>query len=135
MFPRLRLRIVGSEAPAGFGQHGSFSYLIAESAPSCKDRKLPSMSYVRVPTITFNAQSRLGRNGVRSKKKFIRKERSMPTYVCYLPRDRFSPDQKRQIVDAITFRHSEATGVPSYFVQVVIEEARADRYLEGRTHV
>jgi phenylpyruvate tautomerase PptA (4-oxalocrotonate tautomerase family) len=131
MFPRLRLRIVGSEAPAGFGQHGSFSYLIAESPPSCQDRKLPSMSYVRVPTITFNAQSRLGRNGVRSKKKFIRKERSMPTYVCYLPRDRFSPDQKRQIVDAITFRHSEATGAPSYFVQVVIEEARADRYLGG----
>jgi phenylpyruvate tautomerase PptA (4-oxalocrotonate tautomerase family) len=55
----------------------------------------------------------------------------MPTYVCYLPRDRFSPDQKRQIVDAITFRHSEATGAPSYFVQVVIEEARADRYLGG----
>jgi phenylpyruvate tautomerase PptA (4-oxalocrotonate tautomerase family) len=53
----------------------------------------------------------------------------MPTYVCYLPRDRFSPDQKRQIADAITFRHSEATGAPSYFVQVVIEEARADRYL------
>jgi phenylpyruvate tautomerase PptA (4-oxalocrotonate tautomerase family) len=53
----------------------------------------------------------------------------MPTYVCYLPRDRFSPDQKRQIVDAITFRHSEATCAPSYFVQVVIEEARADRYL------
>ena len=55
----------------------------------------------------------------------------MPTYVCYLPRDRFSPDQKRKIVDAITFRHSEATGAPSYFVQVVIEEARADRYLGG----
>ena len=55
----------------------------------------------------------------------------MPTYVCYLPRDRFSPDQKRQIVDAITFRHSEATGAPSYFVQVVIEEVQADRYLGG----
>jgi phenylpyruvate tautomerase PptA (4-oxalocrotonate tautomerase family) len=55
----------------------------------------------------------------------------MPTYVCYLPRDRFSQDQKRQIADAITFRHSEATGAPSYFVQVVIEEARADRYLGG----
>jgi phenylpyruvate tautomerase PptA (4-oxalocrotonate tautomerase family) len=55
----------------------------------------------------------------------------MPTYVCYLPRDRFSLEQKRQIVDAITFRHSEATGAPSYFVQVVIEETRADRYLGG----
>src|SRR5258708_23460355 len=81
--------------------------------------------------VTCNAQRRLGRNGVRSKKKFIRKERSMPTYVCYLPRDRFSPDQKRQIVDAITCRHSEATGAPSYFVQVVIEEVQADRYLGG----
>src|SRR5260221_12443350 len=68
---------------------------------------------------------------VRSKKKFIRKERSIPTYVCYLPRDRFSPDQKRQIVDAITFRHSDATGAPSYFVQVVTEEVQADRFLGG----
>src|SRR5258707_12632628 len=55
----------------------------------------------------------------------------MPTYVCCLPRDRFSPDQKRQIVDAITFRHSEATGAPSYFVHVVIVEVQADRYLDG----
>jgi hypothetical protein len=55
MFPRLRLRIVGSEAPAGFGQHGPFRRLIAESPPSCQDRKLPSMAYVRVPTLTFNA--------------------------------------------------------------------------------
>ena len=34
-------------------------------------------------------------------------------------------------MDAITFRHSEATGAPSYFVQVVIEEVQADRYLGG----
>jgi phenylpyruvate tautomerase PptA (4-oxalocrotonate tautomerase family) len=55
----------------------------------------------------------------------------MPTYLCYLPRDRFSQDQKGQIARAISFRHSEATGAPSYFVQVVIEETRADRYLGG----
>ena len=56
----------------------------------------------------------------------------MPTYLCYLPRDRFSQDQKAQIASAISFRHSEATGAPSYFVQVVIEEARAERYLGGK---
>jgi phenylpyruvate tautomerase PptA (4-oxalocrotonate tautomerase family) len=105
------------------------------SSLACRSRKLPSMAYVRAPTITCNAQSRIGRNGVPSKSKFLRKERSMPSYVCYLPRDRFTPDQKRQIVDAITFRHSEATGAPSYFVQVVIEEARADRYLGANTRL
>ena len=56
----------------------------------------------------------------------------MPTYLCYLPRDRFSQDQKAQIASAISFRHSEATGAPSYFVQVVIEETRAERYLGGK---
>jgi phenylpyruvate tautomerase PptA (4-oxalocrotonate tautomerase family) len=61
----------------------------------------------------------------------MRKESLMPTYLCYLPRDRFSQDQKGQIARAISFRHSEATGAPSYFVQVVIEETRADRYLGG----
>ena len=59
----------------------------------------------------------------------------MPTYLCYLPRDRFSQDQKGQIARAISFRHSEATGAPSYFVQVVIEETRADRYWEANTHL
>jgi phenylpyruvate tautomerase PptA (4-oxalocrotonate tautomerase family) len=67
-----------------------------------------------------------------SQRKSIRKERLMPTYLCYLPRDRFSQDQKAQIASAISFRHSEATGAPSYFVQVVIEEARAERYLGGK---
>jgi phenylpyruvate tautomerase PptA (4-oxalocrotonate tautomerase family) len=56
----------------------------------------------------------------------------MPTYLCHLPRDRFSQDQKNQIAGAISFRHSEATGAPSYFVQVVIEETKADRYLGGK---
>jgi phenylpyruvate tautomerase PptA (4-oxalocrotonate tautomerase family) len=55
----------------------------------------------------------------------------MPTYMCYLPRDRFSLDQKAQIAGAISFRHSEATGAPPYFVQVVIEGTQADRYLGG----
>jgi phenylpyruvate tautomerase PptA (4-oxalocrotonate tautomerase family) len=53
----------------------------------------------------------------------------MPTYVCYLPRDKFEREQKARIAGAISQRHSEATGAPSYFVQVMIEETDADRYL------
>jgi phenylpyruvate tautomerase PptA (4-oxalocrotonate tautomerase family) len=56
----------------------------------------------------------------------------MPTYVCYLPRDRFDTEQKGRIAGAISQRHSEATGAPSYFVQVMIEETDADRYLGGQ---
>jgi phenylpyruvate tautomerase PptA (4-oxalocrotonate tautomerase family) len=62
---------------------------------------------------------------------FVRKD-SMPTYVCYLPRDRFDTEQKARIAGAISQRHSEATGAPSYFVQVMIEETDADRYLGGQ---
>jgi phenylpyruvate tautomerase PptA (4-oxalocrotonate tautomerase family) len=53
----------------------------------------------------------------------------MPTYVCYLPRERFDTEQKALIAIAINQRHSEATGAPSYFVRVIIEETDADRYL------
>jgi len=56
----------------------------------------------------------------------------MPTYVCHLPADRFDTDQKAQIAAAITRRHSEATGAPSFFVQVEIEESCANRYLGGQ---
>src|SRR5260221_8528061 len=59
MRPRFCLRIVNSEASAGFGHHGPFCRFIAESPPSCHDRKLPSMPYLHVPTTTCNAQSRL----------------------------------------------------------------------------
>ena len=44
-----------------------------------------------------------------------------PTYVCYLPRDRFDTEQKARIAGAITQRHSEATGAPSYFVQAMTQ--------------
>jgi len=56
----------------------------------------------------------------------------MPTYVCELPPDRFNVKQKEEIAIAISQRHSEATGAPPFFVQVVVEESRADRYLGGR---
>jgi phenylpyruvate tautomerase PptA (4-oxalocrotonate tautomerase family) len=56
----------------------------------------------------------------------------MPTYVCYLPPDLCYAEQKAKIAKAISERHSEATGAPPYFVQVQIEETRADRFLGGQ---
>jgi phenylpyruvate tautomerase PptA (4-oxalocrotonate tautomerase family) len=56
----------------------------------------------------------------------------MPTYVCSVPPKSLSDDQKDQIAAAIGRRHSEATGAPSFFVQVVIEESDTTRrYLGG----
>src|ERR1700733_14784659 len=56
----------------------------------------------------------------------------MPTYVCSVPPKSLSDDQKDRIAAAIGRRHSEATGAPSFFVQVVIEESDATRrYLGG----
>ena len=56
----------------------------------------------------------------------------MPTYVCSVPPKTLSDDQKDQIAAVIGRRHSEATGAPSFFVQVVIEESDTTRrYLGG----
>ncbi|WP_158809531.1 tautomerase family protein [Beijerinckia sp. L45] len=56
----------------------------------------------------------------------------MPTYVCCAPSKSLSDGQKDQIASAIARRHSEATGAPSFFVQVVIEESETTRrYLGG----
>jgi phenylpyruvate tautomerase PptA (4-oxalocrotonate tautomerase family) len=56
----------------------------------------------------------------------------VPTYVCSVPPKSLSNDQKDQIAAAIGRRHSEATGAPSFFVQVVIEESDTTRrYLGG----
>lgn len=56
----------------------------------------------------------------------------MPTYVCSVRPKSLSDDQKDQIAAAIGRRHSEATGAPPFFVQVVIEESDTTRrYLGG----
>lgn len=56
----------------------------------------------------------------------------MPTYVCSVPPKILSEEQKGQIAVAISRRHSEATGAPSFFVQVIVEESEsAKRYLGG----
>lgn len=63
----------------------------------------------------------------------------MPTYVCSVPPNFLNNDQKDQIAAAIGRRHSEATGAPAFFVQVVIEESDTiRRYLGGElssTHI
>lgn len=56
----------------------------------------------------------------------------MPTYVCSVRPGLLDDHQKSEIAKSITRSHHEATGAPTYFVQVVIEEkATAVRYLGG----
>lgn len=58
----------------------------------------------------------------------------MPTYVCSVPAKKLSDDQKDQIAVAIAKRHNEATGAPTFFVQVVIQESETTRrYLGGES--
>ncbi|XBS70184.1 tautomerase family protein [Acerihabitans sp. KWT182] len=46
----------------------------------------------------------------------------MPTYVCSVPKQLLSAQQKASIAQSITRAHQNATGAPAYFVQVIIEE-------------
>jgi phenylpyruvate tautomerase PptA (4-oxalocrotonate tautomerase family) len=56
----------------------------------------------------------------------------MPTYVCSLAEGSVDDRQKAAIAEALSRIHSEATGAPPYFVQVVIEEKKpADWFLGG----
>jgi phenylpyruvate tautomerase PptA (4-oxalocrotonate tautomerase family) len=56
----------------------------------------------------------------------------MPTYVCSLAEGSVDDRQKAAIAEALSRIHSEETGAPPYFVQVVIEEKKpADRFLGG----
>lgn len=55
----------------------------------------------------------------------------MPTYLCAAPVGLLSEEQKAEIARAITRIHSEATGAPTYFVQVVIDDSPKTRFLGG----
>lgn len=56
----------------------------------------------------------------------------MPTYQCRVPSGLLTNEQKKRIANAITGRHSEATGAPTFFVQVIIDEDKGhDRYVGG----
>ena len=57
----------------------------------------------------------------------------MPTYKCAVKPGLLTVDQKQRIASAITRLHSEATGAPTWFVQVVIDEnEKRQRYLGGQ---
>ena len=54
----------------------------------------------------------------------------MPTYVCSVPENSVDDRQKAAIAEAISRIHSEETGAPNFFCQIVIEEKKStDRFL------
>ncbi len=55
----------------------------------------------------------------------------MPTYVCSLAEGSVNDDQKEAIARALSGIHSEETGAPPYFVQVVIEEKKPTQSSSG----
>ena len=57
----------------------------------------------------------------------------MPTYMCVVKAGLLNDEQKGRIASAITRLHSEATGAPTWLVQVVIDESeQRQRYLGGQ---
>jgi phenylpyruvate tautomerase PptA (4-oxalocrotonate tautomerase family) len=56
----------------------------------------------------------------------------MPTYTVRLPVGLLTDNQKVKMANAITARHSEFTGAPTFFVQVIIDEdVHAQRFIGG----
>jgi phenylpyruvate tautomerase PptA (4-oxalocrotonate tautomerase family) len=56
----------------------------------------------------------------------------MPTYVCSVAKGSVNDGQRQAIAEAISRVHSEETGAPPFFVQVVIEEKEpGQRFLGG----
>jgi phenylpyruvate tautomerase PptA (4-oxalocrotonate tautomerase family) len=54
----------------------------------------------------------------------------MPTYVCSVLENSVDERQKDAVAEAIARVHSEETGAPKFFCQIVIEEKKpTDRYL------
>jgi phenylpyruvate tautomerase PptA (4-oxalocrotonate tautomerase family) len=64
---------------------------------------------------------------IRSMKKVIR----MPTYFCSSPSGRLTTEQKRKIAGEITRIHSEVTGAPSFFAQVIFHEVNPGDWFIG----
>mgnify|MGYP001262315485 CR=1 FL=1 len=56
----------------------------------------------------------------------------MPTYNVYVKADSLNDDQKKRTAQAITKAHSESTGAPEFYVQVIFSEiSENDRYVGG----
>lgn len=55
----------------------------------------------------------------------------MPTYILTVKPTLLNDEAKDQIAKYITSIHSEVTGAPSYFAQVIINESSSRRYIGG----
>jgi phenylpyruvate tautomerase PptA (4-oxalocrotonate tautomerase family) len=55
----------------------------------------------------------------------------MPTYFCTTLEGRLAADQKSKIAGEITRIHSEVTGAPSFFAQVIFNELKPGNYFMG----
>jgi phenylpyruvate tautomerase PptA (4-oxalocrotonate tautomerase family) len=55
----------------------------------------------------------------------------MPTYVCTVREGQLSPDQKSRIAAEVTRIHSEVTGAPTFFAQVILEEVKPGNHFMG----
>ena len=55
----------------------------------------------------------------------------MPTYVCTAREGQLSPDQKSRIAAEVTRIHSEVTGAPTFFAQVIFEEVKPGNHFMG----
>jgi phenylpyruvate tautomerase PptA (4-oxalocrotonate tautomerase family) len=57
----------------------------------------------------------------------------MPTYFCTSASGRLNAEQKKKIAGEITRIHSEVTGAPSFFAQVIFHEVNpGDWFVGGR---
>jgi phenylpyruvate tautomerase PptA (4-oxalocrotonate tautomerase family) len=63
--------------------------------------------------------------------KMVRAGGDMPTYTVTVPRGQLSALQKSRIAQEITRVHSETTGAPSYFAQVIFSEIDEGNYFVG----
>lgn len=55
----------------------------------------------------------------------------MPTYVCTTLAGRLDAEQKAAIAREVTRIHSDVTGAPKYFAQVIFQEIAAGNYFMG----
>jgi phenylpyruvate tautomerase PptA (4-oxalocrotonate tautomerase family) len=58
-------------------------------------------------------------------------EEIMPTYCCTAAQGLLTPAQKAAIAAAITTAHSEVTGAPAYFAQVIFQEVTEGNHFIG----
>jgi len=56
----------------------------------------------------------------------------MPTYNVYIKDDTLNDDQKQRVAQAITRSHSDSTGAPEFYVQVIFNEIQdGNRFVSG----